>query len=210
MGVLDLDERFAQEWLDNTSGYRACPIVRRGRDVMSAWPHDWGPADNERWANTLSWGRFYGSQGDVRADTGFDTHVLNYAFCKLFPFIPSRADGQVVYFDVRTSQRRLQETDGDAKMRNFYKSLQYIKQYPTMQKMYDTMQVSHYTFHEQIMPTIYSAAEHINFMDPQLRFWEWNHCEHFQERVTCMCDGYPVRVGCPKNRFVQRMLKSGK
>ena len=210
MGSHDLDERFAQEWGSSISSHRACPIIRPARDVMSIWPHDWSNADNQRWANTLSWNHCSGSRGDVRADTGFETHVLNYAFYKLYPFIPSRADGQVLYFDVRTEQRRWQESDADAKMRNFYKSLQYIKQYPTMKKMSDTMQVSEFTFHGQIMPTIYSSAEHINFMDPQLRFWEWNHCEHFQERVTCMCDGYPVRVGCPKNRFVQRLLKSGK
>ena len=210
MGVFDLDPLFAHEWQNNTSGRRACPILGPGRDVMSTWPDDWDSADNQRWANALSWGHLSGSRGNVRTDTGFDAHVLNYAFNKLYPTIPSRADGQVLHFDVRTSNARLQESDVDAKMRNFYKALQYIKQYPTMQSMFDTMQVSDYTFYGQIMPTIYSTAEDVNFMDPQLRFWEWNHCEHFQERVTCMCDGYPVRVGCPKNRFVQRLLKSGK
>ena len=143
MGALDLDERFAQEWGSSTSSHRACPIIRPARDVMSIWPDDWGNADNQQWANKLSWNLCSGSRSDVRADTGFEAHVLNYAFYKLYPFIPSRADGQVLYFDVRTEQRRSQESDVDAKMRNFYKSLQYIKQYPTMKKMFDTT-LEHY------------------------------------------------------------------
>ena len=103
MGVFDdLDPLFAHEWQNNTSGRRACPILGPGRDVMSTWPDDWDSADNKRWANALSWGHLSGSRGNVRTDTGFDAHVLNYAFNKLYPTIPSRAAGQVLHFDVRT------------------------------------------------------------------------------------------------------------
>lgn len=212
MGALDLDERFAQEWGSSTSSHRACPIIRPARNVMSIWPDDWGNADNQQWANKLSWNLCSGSRTVTCAQTLGSRHTrAQLRLVQALPVHPEpRRRSGPVYFDVRTEQRRSQESDVDAKMRNFYKSLQYIKQYPTMEKMFDTMPVSEFTFHGQIMPTIYSAAEHINLMDPQLRFWQWNHCEHFQERVTCMCDGYPVRVGCPKNRFVQRLLKSGK
>ena len=136
--------------------------------------------------------------------------MLNYAFNTLYDIIPSRAEGHVLYFNVRTSRRVSTQSDVHGKMRNFYKALEFIKQYPVQRKLVDTMGISECLLSEQVMPTIYCTAEHIDFMDPQLRFWEYNHCEHFQERVTSMCDGYPVRVGCSRNRFVQRLLKSGK
>ena len=206
MGVFDLDPQFTQQLERDTYN----PILRPGRDVMAAWPDEWDPADNQRWAAVLPWGAVSGQRNDVRGDTGYDQHVLNHAFHKLFRFIPSRTDGQVLHFDVRTNRQNLTQSDVDAKMRNFYKMFQWIKQYPVERRMSDEIGVSEHTFHAQIMPTIYCAAEHINFMDPQLRFWQYNHCEHFQERVTAMCDGYPVRVSCSQNRFVQRLLKSGK
>jgi hypothetical protein len=151
-----------------------------------------------------------GARGDAHADTGYSEHVMNFAFNSLYDIIPSRGDGTLLYFDVRRHSSQLAQADVHAKMRNFYKAHEFIKQYPSQRKLSDTINISEYLLSTQVMPTIYSMAEHINFMDPQLRFWEFNHCEHFMERVTAMCDGYPVVVSWSQNRFVQRLLKSGK
>ena len=61
-----------------------------------------------------------------------------------------------------------------------------------------------------LVPAIFSMAANVNMLDLELRHWEYNHCEHFPERVTCTCDGEPQVVCCPHNRFLQRLLKSGK
>ena len=53
-------------------------------------------------------------------------------------------------------------------------------------------------------------AEHMNFLDWQLRLWEWNHMELFPERVTFAADGFPITVCQPSNRWLARLLRSGK
>ena len=44
-------------------------------------------------------------------------------------------------------------------------------------------------FYGQVVPAIFSMAANVNMLDLELRHWEYNHCEHFPERVTCTCDG---------------------
>ena len=60
------------------------------------------------------------------------------------------------------------------------------------------------------MPTIYSIADKMAFLDFNLRYWEWNHIEACHDRLTYAPDGFPVRVWRPSNRFLARLLKSGK
>ena len=60
------------------------------------------------------------------------------------------------------------------------------------------------------MPTLYALCDRISFLDFNLRLWEYNHLEFFPERVTCAPDGFPITVCQPANRFVARLLRSGK
>ena len=53
-------------------------------------------------------------------------------------------------------------------------------------------------------------AQNINFLDMNLRLWDYNHTEHYPQRVTSTRDGLPVYVSAPRNRFLQRLLFSGK
>jgi hypothetical protein len=61
-----------------------------------------------------------------------------------------------------------------------------------------------------VVPTIHSLAKHISFLDFNLRLWEYNHVEHFLERVTFVPDGFPIKVCGSRNRFLSRLLFSGK
>jgi len=60
------------------------------------------------------------------------------------------------------------------------------------------------------VPTIYSIAGKIASLDLNLRYWEWNHVESCHDRLIFAPDGFPVRVWRPSNRFLARLLKSGK
>ena len=60
------------------------------------------------------------------------------------------------------------------------------------------------------MPTIYSIAGKMASLDLNLRYWEWNHIESCHDRLIFAPDGFPVRVWRPSNRFLARLLKSGK
>ena len=65
-------------------------------------------------------------------------------------------------------------------------------------------------FIQQVIPTLYSVADRISFLDFQLRLWEWNHTEMLLERITFGIDGFPIVVCGPSNRFLARLLMSGK
>ena len=79
------------------------PILNPGRNVMAVWPDAWDSADNVRWQDALHWKHVVGPRANVRTDTGYDEHVLNFGFNSLFEFTPSRAEGEVLFFDVRNS-----------------------------------------------------------------------------------------------------------
>ena len=115
------------------------------------------------WADALSWNHVSGARGNVRTDTGYSQHVLNFAFNSLFDHIPSRSEsGGVLYFDVRSSARGLgssaAQTDVHGKMRNFYKAHEFIKQYPAQRKLFYSIGISEFLFSSQVMPTIYSMS----------------------------------------------------
>lgn len=197
--------------LDESLAHMPCkqpwnPVLHPGRNVLSLWPHEWDThSDNNTWAGAIKYNSVLGPRFKPLEDTGYHAFTLGFAFNSLFDFIPSRSDGSILYFDCEKGLH------AEAKLRNFSAALTFIKHYPTCTQMDKVLGISDKLFYQQVMPTIFSMAEHINFLDPQIRFWEYNHCEHFHERVTSMCDGYPVVVSCSsRNRFVQRLLKSGK
>jgi hypothetical protein len=181
------------------------------RDVLAMWPHEYASNEheyelqNQRWTAGMDWSGIPGYKHGPLRDCALEPFAFNYGFDALFDFIPSRGDGHMLYFDVRNSR------DHEAKCRNYYAAQKYICQYPRATKELDTcLGMSVGTFYQQVVPGIFRMARSVNFLDANLRFWEYNHCEHFPERVTCSCDGYPVKVCCPENRFLQRLLKSGK
>ena len=59
-------------------------------------------------------------------------------------------------------------------------------------------------FVQQVVTTIHSLATHMNFMDFNLRFGEYNHTETLLERVTFATDGFPITVCQPGNRFLEQ------
>ena len=95
---------------------------------------------------------------------------------------------------------------------NFHAAMAYIKQYPKQDTadLKRHLGLSKCTFINEVVPTMFSLAHHINFLDFNLRFWEWNHTEAFLERVTFVPDGFPIRVCQPRNRFMAALLHSGK
>lgn len=50
----------------------------------------------------------------------------------------------------------------------------------------------------------------MSFLDLNLRLWDYNHTESFPERVLTTWDGFPINVCGPRNRFLARLLFSGK
>ena len=97
-------------------------------------------------------------------------------------------------------------------MRNFCAALAYIKHYPNQYnaELQRTLGVSKGVFVEQVVPTLYALGDRMSFLDFNLRLWEYNHLEFFPERVTFGPDGFPITVCQPANRFVARLLRSGK
>lgn len=185
-------------------------LINHGRDVLAMWPHEYARVDHEyalenaQWARGLDWRATPGYRHGPHMDCATDLCAFNYAFDALFDFIPSRHNGCVLTFDVRNTR------DVESKMRTFYAAHKFITKYPRAKDMEDSLACSTGYFYGQVVPAIFCMAANVNFLDFNLRLWEYNHCEHFPERVTCTNDGAPIRVCCPHNRFLQRLLKSGK
>ena len=178
------------------------------RDPLRCWPDVYDPMlDTSAWASAKDWRGVKGFQKNVKSDVGFEPATVNYAFNYLYDHIPSGCDqrhGYALLFDVRN------EAELDRKCRNFYGALKYIHHYPIAERMGADLGCSSSLFYEQMLPTIYSMAAHIDFMDFNLRLWDYNHTEHFPERVLMSWDGFPIRVACSSNRWVARLTKSKK
>jgi hypothetical protein len=54
------------------------------------------------------------------------------------------------------------------------------------------------------------VSAHINYLDWNLRLWDWNHTEYFPERVLTSFDGFPISVCGSSNKWVRRLTKSKK
>ena len=128
----------------------------------------------------------------VKSDCAYEPFAFNYAYCALFDYIPSGFKGNLVNFDANT------QAQYRTKAENFYAMHQYITQYPTYRRMETSLGMSDTRFVQQVIPTIYSVASSINFLDLNLRLWEFNHVEHFPTRVTTTTDGAPIAVCCPQ------------
>ena len=185
-------------------------VMHMGKDVLRCWPHEYdSDAENAEWASGLDWTGVCGqASADPKERCGFERFTMNYAYCALAPFIPSGTaphDKRMLLFDAGRGAN-------ERKMRNFHAAFAYITHYPTEKNadLQRTLGVSHGTFIEQVVPTIYALADHMSFLDFNLRFWEWNHTEMFPERVTFVPDGFPITVCQSANRFVARLLRSGK
>jgi len=182
-----------------------------GKDVLRCWPHEYdSDRDNAMWSSALDWDGTCGQRGGTTLQNcGFEPFTMNYAYDALFHAIPSgtdRRDTNVLLFNADTKQDHL------AKRRNFHAALAYITLYPRQynDELQRTLGVSKGVFVQQVVPTLYSLAQHMSFLDFNLRLWEFNHTEYFTERVTFVPDGFPVVVCQPSNRFVARLLRSGK
>ena len=174
-------------------------------DPLNVWPHQWYPAVmNPKWAALYDWRQCPGYASGTVGDTGYEDFVLNYTFSRYGHLIPSSAKGHDLCFDdVKAVQL-------ERKRKHFYAALVYIKSYPKKNEMKRVLGVSHFVFTTLIRPTIYILATMVNFLDWQLRLWEFNHVEHFERAVTITVDCFPIQVCASSNRFVRRLTKSGK
>jgi hypothetical protein len=179
------------------------------QDPLHCWPDRYSAElDTPAWARAMDWRGVAGFHKSVKADTGFEPYTVNYAFNNLFDSIPvtydSRRHGKVLLFDARN------EADAERRKRNFYAALQFIHHYPVAHRMEADLGMSQATFSQQVQPTIYSMAADVDFLDFKLRMWDYNHTEHFPERVLTTFDGFPIHVCCSSNKWVARLTKSKK
>ena len=179
-------------------------VLTPGKDVLRCWPDQYdSAAENAQWSDGLSW-----PCHSVKEDCGFEQYTMNYAFHTLFDYVPTKAtsDGKMLIYSANGAQ------DFDRKQMNFYRAFAYIHHYPrqTTSAMRKQLQCSTGFYHQVVEPTIYSIAQRMSFLDWNLRLWDWNHTETFLERVTLATDGFPIKVCTPGNRFLARLLKSGK
>lgn len=182
-------------------------LTTRGADVLELWPHEYdNDVENERWSHAIDWSTVQGYHKNVKQDCGYEAFTMNYAFAAMYQWIPSGYDRtrKVLLFggDV--------QKEYDAKLRNFYAAFQYFTHYPKERRMQVDLGISHTLFYEQVQPTIFSIGRHMNFLDAQLRLWEYNHTELVHERSTSIVDGAPQEICCPKNRFLAACCFSGK
>lgn len=186
-------------------------VLHPGQDVLQYWPHEYdSAAENAVWATALDWTGINGWEGaGTKIACGFEQFTMNYAYDALFDYIPSgteRKNEKVVLFTSHGKEAHL------AKMRNFHAALTFIQHYPPQynETLKRTLGVSKGIFVQQVVPTIYSIADHVQFLDFQLRLWEWNHVEKFPQYVTHVPDGFPVKIWQPSNRFLASLFRSGK
>ena len=176
-----------------------------GIDVLKLWPHEYESSlENAQWADAVRWGGIKGYHKGPLFDCAYEPFAFNYAFCALHEYIPSGYKNGQLSFECDTHAQYVR------KMENFYAAHQYTAQYPTYTRMDSVLGLSERRFVEEVAPGIYSMAAHINFLDRQLRLWEYNHTEVWPTLVTTTTDGAPIAVCCPQNRYLQRALKSGK
>lgn len=191
--------------LPGTQRWQAFP--NPAQDPLLCWPDKYSAElDTPAWEHAMDWRGVAGFHHSVKADTGFEPYTVNYAFNYLYDSVPIAYDnrGKALLFDARN------EADAARKKRNFYAALQFIQHYPCSNRMGSALGLSQYTFSQQVQPTIFAMSAGIEFLDFQLRMWDYNHTEHFPERVLTSFDGFPIQVCCSKNKWVSRLTKSKK
>lgn len=183
-------------------------LFTMGKDVLRCWPHDYNSAqENALWAHD-EWPQHLGRAAHTKHDCAFEQYTMNYTFHALYPWVPSGTtrDGKAVLYSADS------QGEVERKRLNFYRAMAYIRSYPeqTNQQLQSVLGCSKGVFIQQVIPTLFSLADHISFLDMNLRLWEYNHTEHFLERVTFSIDGFPITVSAPTNRFLARLLYGGK
>ena len=174
-------------------------------DPLAVWPDKYDPStDNHAWAACLDWRGTKGYKLGPLEDCGVEPFAFNYAFNALSWAVPSGASGHEVRFNCDRIP------DAEAKRRHFYAAFAYAHQYPTYSRLSTDLGIDHVQFCSKVVPTIYSLASNVNFLDRKTRLWDCNHCEHFHERVTSSIDGFPLSVCRSTNQFVQALCYSGK
>ena len=180
------------------------------KDPLLLWPNEWFPDDDVvPWHKALSWEDVPAFRGNMKEQVGFEQFTVNYAFNYCFDQIPTREDKEArLLFDVRDNQRG--EADFLAKQRYFFSVLQFVHRYPRKREMQDVFGFSSWTFNRFTKPALYNTARHVNFVDWNLRLWDYNHTPHFIERVQTSFDGFPISVCGSSNKWVRRLTKSKK
>ena len=180
-------------------------------DPLLCWPDEYQPTSEHStaWGNSLKWDDVPLMHGSVHAEMGFQPCTVNYAFNNLFHSIPIRANasGALVY-DVRGGDRG--EADFVTKKRNFMLAWKFIATYPTRTRMKSVLGIDSSTFTRLIWPTIFSMSRAVNYIDFNLRLWDYNRGELFPERVLTSWDGFPTEVCASSNKWVSRLTKSKK
>jgi hypothetical protein len=174
-------------------------------DPLAVWPDEYDTAPcNSAWAKLHDWRKARGFDISTNADVGYEQYALNYTFARLGQIIPTRAVGHELFYECETPEHV------QAKRNNLYAALLFIKHYPKYRRMKKTIGVSGATFTRVIRATIYLLATHIDFLEWELRYWHYNHTEHFDRVITISVDCFPVVCCGSSNRFIRRLCKSGK
>ena len=172
------------------------------KDPLRVWPDEWRPdVDTVPWSKALDWSEVPGFAKSVKSDVGFEDFTVNYTFNYCFDSIPTRlaSDESCLIFDMRTGEDG--ERDFLRKQQFFYSALKFVHQYPTKAQMQDVLGLSQPTFHRYVQPTVYGCSRRVNFADWNLRLWDYNHTEHFVERVLTSFDGFPITFESAKRDF---------
>ena len=101
------------------------------RDPLLCWPDEYEPTtDTPAWEQCLTnWKGVKGYHKGILSDTGFQPATVNYAFNNLIDHIPSYSNGVDVEFGYEREDAFVR------KQQNFYGMLQFIKHYPTLNRM---------------------------------------------------------------------------
>ena len=139
-----------------------------GQDVLKVWPDEYdNDPENALWRRAIVWDKqdVRGIHDGVKLDCGYEEYTFNYAFAAMYEHIPSGYDRPTKQLIFDGSKQR----EYDSKRRNFYAAFQYFTHYPKKRRMQTALGISSRLFYEQVEPTIYSIARHMNFLDPQPR-----------------------------------------
>lgn len=123
----------------------------------------------------------------VKAETGFSADVLELLWDKYEHLLPKR------------------QRDQEMRCVYFYFVFRYIHMYPTWDQAPVVLWtselvgqkgcgISRKTLHEQVLTYLAVLAVHIEEVHWSNRLNEYNHCKHFQTRVTTIVDTAPVCV----------------
>ena len=123
-------------------------IPKPARDPLLCWPDQYEPTiDTPAWEHCLTnWKSIKGYHKGIYSDTGFHPATVNYAFNNLIDHIPSYSDGTHVQFGYEREDAFI------TKQCNFYGVLQFIKNYPTFDRMGTALGFGKDYFYKYVRP----------------------------------------------------------